>query len=543
MNSKYIDNKKINGSLFGIILLKNKQNFNTLISLFMINYKNNKIIYKENLNDKNEDLKHILSNKNNVFLFNDAKQSIRILLNKQLNVRRVICLKTLNQLNIANNKNNQIIYIKNLKDAEKKTKQNLEIFANILINIEKHGLIKIAQIECYLTTVFANMEYNGFPILVDKWKKIIDNKKKELYKYEIESKKYLSKVLQKNLFGEVQINLKNDLEVKNALEKIIGKKLINFNKTTLKLINLKEAKSILHYRNIAEIINKYGCKFLIFCNKSKNRVFGKFKSLGTSTGRVSSYNPNLQNLPLLTSFHKCICVPLNKILICADYSACELRILAGLSGDPVLIKAFFENKDIHSEIANELFNNKVSKNKNNKLRKIAKIISFSIIYGISAKGLAYNLKISTKNAQIFLNNYFKSFPKIKNYLENNVKQAKINGFAKTVLGRKLIFNNQKHLTNMNIQKNSRIAKNMPIQGTAADIIKLAILHIHDSLIENFKNAYIVNMIHDELLIECLKEDTQSISLLLKTKMEKAQQIIIPNVKPYVDIKIGRTWEI
>ena len=520
MKFNYINKNQISNNSFFIVTLIKTNAYNTKTKLCLINYNSDIIIHK--LESNNKKIYYLLTNINNVFLFKNAKQTIRILLNNKLDVARPICIKTLLKLSGYECNNYVMEYAHSIKEAKQQTKTIYKYFIKLLYKIETLGLLYIAQIECWLTRVFASMEYIGIPFLLSKWKTTINNIK-TIYAYK--SIKQTQNELQASLFYTSTTNEKQFIY--NYLNKNI-----DTNKVTDSIKNNR----IYLDQKLLNIINKYDKQFLSFC--TKKRIYGKFQSLGTSTGRVSSYNPNLQNLPSSIHFRKCIQAPINKILISADYDSCELRILAGLSQDSILIEAFKRNIDIHSSIANKLFKIPVNKTNNQHLRKKAKLICFSIIYGISINSLSKILKIKINEAKLIYSNFFKYFPKIKQYLNNTFKSCNNIKNISSILGRKLNINSK---TN-NFRNIYTISRNMPIQGTAADIIKLAMLRIHERLIKEFKHAYLINMIHDELVIECLKKDDIDIASLLKTEMENSHNFIIPNVKSYVNITINKYWK-
>jgi len=459
----------------------------------------------------------------------------------KFNVISPICLKTLliltRNTHYIENKyhyNNTI----NVKEAEQQTNKYINIFFKIFNEIQKSKLTHIALIESQLTRILASMEYIGLSIKIKKWENLI-NIKKNILNYCIKKiKQQLKHMLNYNLFGETNINIKNNIYVKILIKKLLNQNMNNININNEKNINNNIIQLILKYRQIYQTIKIYGNNFLYHCNKKKNKIYGHFNSLQSSTHRISSYNVNLQNLPSSYNFKQCIYITNNKkTYISGDYNTYEFRILAGLANDVKLINMLNQNKDIHLEIAKKIFNTNNNKIITPNLRNKAKAINFSIIYDISIQSLAYKLQLSIIKTKHFLKNYFSQFPKIKEFLNNIAHIALQQGYIKTVLGRKLILPN----TNTNIKQNHRIAKNMLIQGNAADIIKLAMINIHNKLITQFNQAYLVNMIHDELIIECLIKDTHKIAILLKIEMEKAQQLLIPNINSFVNIKINKTF--
>lgn len=286
-----------------------------------------------------------------------------------------------------------------------------------------------------------------------------------------------------------------------------------------------------------KIKNSYGEGFLKYHSTKTGRIHAQFDPIGASTGRVSSHHPNLQNLPRDERFHACIAPGGNRFLISADYAAFELRILAGLSRDTVLIDAFAKDQDIHAAVASGIFGTTVSKSEHSDLRDRAKAVNFGLVYGMGAGGLGKRLGISTSEAHDLMERYFATYPTIKSYLDKSVKDAFERGYSKTRLGRKLYHDlNGNEAERLRIE---RVAKNMPIQGCAADIVKLAMVHLYKNL--KGLDAGMVNMIHDEIVVECLHKDVDLVAKIVQETMEDAQAVFVPEVKPKVDVSIGKCW--
>lgn len=302
---------------------------------------------------------------------------------------------------------------------------------------------------------------------------------------------------------------------------------------------INQAKSEEASAKNAKLISTYGDNFLAHIRIDTGRLHPSFVSLGSSTGRSSCHSPNIQNLPSSQDFHACIKAPPGRSLVSADYSACELRILASFADEPVFIDAFEQNIDIHAQVASQIFKVPVSKEENAHLRQRAKAINFGLMYGMGANALANNLQIEVHEAQELLGLYFRQFPKIKSYLDEAVKTAKENGFVQSAWGRKLVFKD--HFGADSTEDVSRLARNMPIQGTAADMIKLAMISTHELLKRDFTDAFMVNMIHDEIVVECASYDAATIAQMLKAQMEIAQKTMLPNLKPGADVTIGPCW--
>ncbi|WPX07589.1 DNA polymerase I [Anaerocellum danielii] len=298
---------------------------------------------------------------------------------------------------------------------------------------------------------------------------------------------------------------------------------------------------ILDYRMYTKILTTYCQGLLQAINPSSGRVHTTFIQTGTATGRLASSDPNLQNIPVKYDEGKLIrkvFIPEEgHVLIDADYSQIELRILAHVSEDERLINAFKNNVDIHSQTAAEVFGVDIA-NVTPEMRSQAKAVNFGIVYGISDYGLARDVKISRKEAAEFINKYFERYPKVKEYLDNTVKFARDNGFVLTLFNRKRYIKDIKS-TSRNLRGYAeRIAMNSPIQGSAADIMKLAMIKVYKRLKENNLRSKIILQVHDELLIEAPYEEKDIVKEIVKREMENAVALKVPLV---VEVKEGLNW--
>jgi DNA polymerase-1 len=273
-------------------------------------------------------------------------------------------------------------------------------------------------------------------------------------------------------------------------------------------------------------------------------VHTSFLSSGATTGRLSSSNPNLQNIPIRTDDGKKIRSAFisdkGKKLVSFDYSQIELRILAHIAKIKNLINAFIDGQDIHSQTASEVFQVPIE-DLNSELRRQAKAINFGIIYGISPFGLANNLRIPREKAKNFIDKYFERYPEIKNYMDQTINKAKEKGYVQTLFGRKI------HTPNINSKGPAagfakRSAINAPIQGTAADIIKLAMIKIPELIIDNNLSAKMVLQVHDELLFEVPDEEIETLKNKVISQMENASQPFLTlDVPLKVEFGVGENW--
>ena len=303
--------------------------------------------------------------------------------------------------------------------------------------------------------------------------------------------------------------------------------------------NHEIVRHLLRYRKIQKINSTYieGLKPLIYNGK----VHTTYSQINTQTGRLSSLNPNLQNIPIRTDegreLRKLFTATEGNVLIDADYSQIELRLLAHFSGCKELIQAYCEEKDIHSITASQVFETPLEA-VTPAMRRDAKAVNFGIIYGISAFGLSNDLNISTKKAQEYINRYFETYSDVKEYMTQNVENAKKDGYICTLLGRRRIINELKS-ANYNVRSfGERAAMNMPLQGSSADIIKIAMINVFKKLKDGGFKAKLVLQVHDELIIDCPQNEADTVAKILKEEMENAVQLSVPLT---VEVGVGENW--
>ncbi len=302
------------------------------------------------------------------------------------------------------------------------------------------------------------------------------------------------------------------------------------------------AEKILDFRHYSKLKNTYTDSLPKEINKNSNRIHTNFSTINTITGRLSSNNPNLQNIPIRSEegrkIRKCFIAKDEHLLISADYSQIELRVIAHAAKIQSLINAFKEDKDIHAITAAQVFNvkeNEVTKD----LRSKAKAINFGIVYGISAFGLAKQLKISRIEALEYINNYLKTYPGIEGYMHYYKEFAQENGFVQTIGGRKCFIkeiNSSNHIAKSEAQ---RQAINAPIQGSAADVIKKAMIKIDKKLEEINSSAKVILQIHDELIVEARQDEAEHVAKIIKSEMENAMILDCP-LK--ANLEISKSWK-
>ena len=298
-------------------------------------------------------------------------------------------------------------------------------------------------------------------------------------------------------------------------------------------------RQILRYRTVQKLYSTYieGFKPLIVGGK----VHTTYNQSNTATGRLSSMNPNLQNIPIKTEegreLRKLFTASKGNVLIDADYSQIELRLLAHFSASKELIEAYIKGRDIHATTASQVFDVPLDK-VNAEQRRQAKAVNFGIIYGISAFGLSKDLNISAKRAQEYIDKYFEFYSGVKGYMQGNVDTVAKHGEVKTLLGRRRVINEARS-ANRNVRMfGERAAMNMPLQGSSADIIKLAMIGVYEKLKAGNYKAKLVLQVHDELVIDCPKNEAEEVAKLLKSEMENAASLRVPLT---VEVGIGENW--
>tara|TARA_E500000178_G_scaffold283592_1_gene284475 strand:- start:52 stop:2805 length:2754 start_codon:yes stop_codon:yes gene_type:complete len=300
-------------------------------------------------------------------------------------------------------------------------------------------------------------------------------------------------------------------------------------------------KILLEYRGIAKLKSTYTDKLPSMINTRTGRIHTSYHQAGTATGRLSSSNPNLQNIPIKTPQGRrvreaFIAAPGYKI-IAADYSQIELRIMAHLSRDPNLIAAFAKGEDVHRRTAAEIFSAPPSQITESQ-RRSAKAINFGLIYGMSAFGLSKQLNIARKDAQGYIDRYFKRYPGVLRYMNETRTSAADCGYVETLFGRRLYLSEINSPNSIRRQAAERIAINAPMQGTAADIIKRAMLTMDAWIQQGDSLSFMTMQVHDELVLEAPTSEVEIVVEVLKEKMQSAAELLVPLV---VDVGVGLNW--
>ena len=298
--------------------------------------------------------------------------------------------------------------------------------------------------------------------------------------------------------------------------------------------------SILEYRTLAKLKSTYADGLAGFIGPD-GRIHSTFNQTITATGRISSTEPNLQNIPVRMELGRLIrkvFVPKpGCVFVDADYSQIELRVLAHLSRDERLIQAYRDAEDIHRITASQVFHipfDEVTPLQ----RRNAKAVNFGIVYGISSFGLSQDLSISRKEASEYIEKYFETYPGIKSFLDGLVENAKKNGYVTTLYGRRRPMPELKSSNFMQRSFGERVAMNAPIQGTAADIIKIAMIHVSERLKKEQLKSRLILQVHDELLIEAEESELEQVKTILREEMQGAAEL---SVRLEIDMHTGKNW--
>ena len=408
---------------------------------------------------------------------------------------------------------------------ELKTKNEYELFKTI---------------EMPLVEVLSEMQWAGMHIekqelqdFGNKLKQDIDKIVKEIYElsgeeFNVNSPKQLGEVLFEKLKLPVVKKTKNGYSTDVAvLEKLVGEHPV--------------IEKILEYRSLAKLNSTYVEGLEPYINEKTKRIHSYFHQTITATGRISSTEPNLQNIPtrieLGKQLRKVFKPEKDYVFIDADYSQIELRVLAHISEDENMMNAFKNGEDIHKQAASKVLGiplEEVTKQQ----RSHAKAVNFGIVYGISDFGLAGQLGISKKEAKKYIESYLEKYSGIKKFMEDIVEKAKQQGYVETLFGRRRYIPELKSNNYMVRQFGSRVAMNMPIQGTAADIMKIAMIDVYNKLKEKKLKSRLILQIHDELIIEAYKEEKEEVKEILKSSMENAYKLNVPLI---VDMCEADNW--
>ena len=513
-------------------------------------------VLKSDIKKFDEIIKIFFENDEIAKISNDLKFDIKVLNRKKITILGdIFDIKLAHYLinpdishDLINLSNNYLNVSVNKKFEELKDYE-VSCLTYKLKNLLKSDLEKFNQIKLYneieipLLKTLAKMEIEGINLDVKFLKKLserttneLEDITKEIYElageeFNISSPKQLGEVL----FDKMKIT--NKPKKTKTGQYSTSEEVLNELSSKSDLVKL-----VLKFRSISKLLNTYINSLPKQLDKYTNRIHTEYVQTVASTGRLSSINPNLQNIPIRTNRGREVrkaFIARNKdyFLMAADYSQIELRIIASLSNEENMINAFKKNEDIHASTASAVFNvpiNQVSKEQ----RSNAKVVNFGIIYGVSAFGLSNQTKLNRTESKELIEKYFEKYPKLKQYINNQISFARNNGYVETVLGRR------RYLKDINSQNSvvrgaaERNAINAPVQGSAADIIKIAMINIQKKLSKGNYKSKMLLQIHDELVFDVFKPELNEMIELTKNEMEKAFEITVPLT---VDLNYGLNW--
>ncbi len=557
LSKKLVFEKLENQNLISLNIEDDSEN--NQIKLLSFSWGNHKsYITQITNNSEKEKLRSILNNKNLIVIGYDLKSQFKklndfgisfngicfdnkiahYLVNPDLNHDfKTLCESYLNYTPNIDNEDLNFL-------SMEKSDLNYQLYNFLISDLKKGGLEDLfKKIEMPLLKVLSTMELNGIKLdseflkeLSNKFHKELKELEKSIFKlsnqdFNLASPKQLGEVL----FGQMKI-IENPKKTKSG----------QYSTSEEVLSKLAEehviVEKVLEWRSLQKLLNTYVDALPKQVDTTTERIHAEFNQAVASTGRLSSNNPNLQNIPIRNprgrEIRKAfICENENYVMISADYSQIELRVIAALSEDPNMISAFNKNLDIHSSTAAKVFNVKLE-DVTKEQRSNAKTVNFGIIYGVSAFGLSNQTSLTRSESKLLIESYYDAYPKLKNYISSQINFARENGYVETILGRK------RYLRDINSRNAivrgaaERNAVNAPVQGSAADIIKIAMIKIHEKFQEcNFKSKMLVQ-VHDELVFEVHKKELEQVKKIIKIEMEQAYSFCVP-LK--VDMDQGLNW--
>ncbi len=411
---------------------------------------------------------------------------------------------------------------------------------------ERNGLRLFREIEMPLVPVLAQMEMNGILVDVDFLHRMSQELAEQLHA--LEEKIYAA--------AGVRFNINSTQQLSKVLFETLGleppdrtrKTKSGHYSTSASVLELLRGKHpvvdwVLEHRELAKIKSTYVDALPQQVNPDTGRVHTSYNQTGTVTGRIASSDPNLQNIPVRTPVgrrvRRAFVAPEGHLLLSVDYSQVELRIVAHISGDEAMIAAFLAGQDIHAATAAAIYGVPLEA-VTPQMRRHAKAINFGLIYGMSPFGLTRTTDLTLAEAENFVEAYFKRFPGVKRYIEETRRKAAEQGYVETLLGRRRYFPELQKPANRNARlRAEREAINAPIQGTAADIMKLAMLRVADRLHRDRLPAKMLLQVHDELMLEVPEADLPAVARAVREEMERAYTLRVPLV---TDAKVGKNWD-
>lgn len=510
-----------------------------------------KKVAEENKDEAYKALKTFMEDRNKNKVIHDAKHLLTVLSKNNIEIKGFVFDTAIAAYLIDSSKGEYKIEML-VKEYLHEDIKGQEVLAKSAIHMKKLSDILKAKIEeddmqelynnieLPLVTVLSYMESQGFNVdkdmldtLAVKFKDEIEKTQKEVYElaeeeFNISSPKQLGKILFEKLDLPVIKKTKTGYSTNaDVLDKLIDKHPI--------------IEKIIYYRQITKLNSTYieGLKNVI---DEDGKIHSSFNQTVTTTGRLSSTEPNLQNIPVKYEMGREIrkvFIPNEKgdILLSCDYSQIELRVLAHIADDENMINAFTHHSDIHTKTASEVFNVPIDE-VTSIMRSRAKAVNFGIVYGISDFSLAQDLKITKKEASEYMNIYFERYPKIKLYLDEIIEDALRDGYVSTIFNRRRFIPEIKASNKIVKALGERLAMNAPIQGSAADIIKIAMVNVYNRLKKEELKSSLILQVHDELILNVKPDEEEKVRALVKEEMEKALTLHVPLE---VDVNEGTTW--
>ena len=419
-----------------------------------------------------------------------------------------------------------------------------KLFYILKNDLIKHNLIDLFyDLEMPLSNVLMQMECSGVKLdekLIYEIKVQFQENLNQLESYIFDFCKKTFNLASPKQLGEI---LFDDLKIESNPKKTKTGQYSTSEETLSKLSKKHEiVTKILEWRSLQKLMSTYINALPEQVDIKTKKIHSIFNQTNTSTGRLSSNNPNLQNIPIRTNNGKLIRKAFtssdnNSVLISADYSQIELRVIASMSGDENMINAFNNNEDIHASTAAKVFNIEIGK-VTKEQRSHAKIVNFGIIYGVSAFGLSNQTNLNRSESKLIIDNYYNSYPALKEFMTNQINFARENGFVQTILGRKRFLNDINSRNGMVRSSAERNAINTPVQGSAADIIKLSMIKINEELKKHSLKSKLILQVHDELVFDVPQEEVDLIKKIIIENMENAYKLKVPLI---VDLGIGNNW--
>jgi DNA polymerase-1 len=402
--------------------------------------------------------------------------------------------------------------------------------------IKRASLTTVSRLEAAAVAPIGEMEHRGMPFDAPAWRQLTNADSAERRALTRTLAQALGPRGGRDLFGGSTLNLDSDADLLAAL-RALGHDVRNVRRRTLATLPAPLGPALARYRALSKLTSAYGLSFLDNVGPD-GRLHPTFEQIGASTGRMACAAPNLQAITKDSGRRACFHTSPDRRLVVADYAACELRILAEMSGDPVFLEAFARHEDVHARVAQSIFGKPVSKDENPQLRQIAKGVNFGLAYGMGAAGLARTVQIEERAARDLLQRHFKTFPRIRGFLQDAAATAMARGWAQTLAGRRLYLDPP--AADGARAQAERIAKNMPIQGTNADITKIALARLRRALAP-FPDTWVVNCVHDEVVVECPAHAAEAVAPVVASEMTAAGAELLRTVRLAVDVEITDAW--